>query len=68
MTFDTPIPSNGHVEITFPKNQYPTGLAPGRFTVYAPFPNKITTATINDRTLTIPLGHWPILKPLTITV
>lgn len=29
MILETPLPSTGLIQITFPKNQYPTGLAPG---------------------------------------
>lgn len=68
MSFDTPLPPNGVVSITFPKNQYPTGLAPGKFAIYAPFPRKILAATIVDRTVNVPVGAWPKAVPLTVTI
>lgn len=51
MTFDTLLPANGFVQITFPSSDYPSLLGLGtNFLIYAPYP-KIAPTIILDRSL-----------------
>mgnify|MGYP000929521117 FL=1 len=77
MTLDTPIISNGILQITFPLQQYDLGLGLlDAFTVYAPYPTKtITCSLVTNLALTevfkqisCPIGAKPANESFTITV
>jgi hypothetical protein len=67
MIFDNPIPAASQIHITFPSNQYPSGLFPGKGYVYGEYP-KLLTFTVDDRTVICNIGSYPAKKPLTINI
>jgi hypothetical protein len=71
MTLDTDLPASGHIEISFPVNQYVPGLGlPHNIEVYAPYPN-LVTATLDSataKTLICSVGARKANTPFTIEV
>ena len=68
MIFDSPIPTGGKVEITFPSNQYKTGLGlPGVISAFDQDNTAISTV-VNDRTLIFDFANKEWKRPYTIII